>query len=330
LTNIPYSSHHPVKPELFINRESELNDCVHYVLDNGINVNIYGPPGVGKTSFLYKLESEINHKKPETFVLYLPLLSYVESNTVNLSKLILLSIVESIWTKKLKREYSELLEYLKKPENVGDALDAEVKKLVKIFRILRPSASNSRIENSSEVGAVLVAKATHTEKYGAGYELSELLPFEFSNLLGELIEILQKYSYDEIVLLADEANHLDLEVGVAILQQNFDILLDTRIKYVFVTFEKTTGASYVANKVFQESIALENFKNIATLHLLTDTYNKYINSNGGKALSFAGELLNEIWQNSQGNPKELQRLTGSAYMRALQSGSNSVELSHQK
>lgn len=86
----PFLTCTPIRPKLFIGREKEIQKALESIYAEGSNILIQGEPGIGKTSFLFKLKDEMEKKYNETLVIYLMLISYIYNESLDLSRLILL------------------------------------------------------------------------------------------------------------------------------------------------------------------------------------------------------------------------------------------------
>ncbi|MCK5224740.1 hypothetical protein KAR04_08205 [Candidatus Calescamantes bacterium] len=315
-----------MEPSLFIDREDELSHAMQCLFSEGMNINVFGEPGIGKTSFLNKLRDEIIKAHPDTLVIQLFLLSYVERETVDLARIFLLAIADAIWEEVFKSPYSELMQLLGQPDPASATFSKEKRSFLRIYRLLRSGSISSQVEETAELEGKLVLGAKKGEKYWVQYQISDLFQFEFSRLLSELIPVMEKSKKSRIVILADEANYLRGEKAEQVLRRNFDILLDNRIRYVFVTFESAKKTFYEADKVLHQEVFLGPFPNESVLDQLIDWYCASFASIGEQTLKFTRKARQAIWEKSQGHPFKIQRLCRGAWLNAKHRRSTTVDI----
>lgn len=318
----PFMSHGPVDPAFFVERDEHLRVVMGYLLNEGMNVNISGIPGIGKTSFLLKLKKEIESSYPDNLVIHVNLLSFVERENVDLARFFLLTIADALWHEVFNSPYSELLEILGRPDPVSSTFSKDKRTFLRIYRLLRSSRISSQIEQASEVGGNLVISGKRGEKSASQYVISDLYPFEFSRLLDELLPLLEKAGRSRIIILADESNYLNDQDAVGILRRNFDILLDRRIRYVFVTFEPAKNNYYESDKILHVGIRLEPFDDRIILEQLVDMYCSSFEDN---SIKFTTKALDEIWKQSEGHPRVIQSICRGAWLNAAERVSTEVE-----
>ena len=324
----PFNPNRPAEPALFIDRTDEITDAMRTLFDEAVNINLTGSAGIGKTSFLSKLEEEIRKSHSDTLVVRLFLRGYVTGRTVDLSRLFLLAIADKIWDQIFKGSYSELLELVGQPTPVSAVLSEKKQTFLRVYRVLRSGGIVSQVEESAQIGAKMVLQGSKGEKHTAQYRIDGLYQFEFSRLLAELISILGQPETSRIVLLVDEANYLASEKNREILEANFDILSDRRIGYVFVTFESAKEILPEAKIILHREVHLDIFTDSSMLDQLIGNQCASHIASGHQVLKFSEKARRAIWEKSQGHPLQIQRLCYGAWSTALQEGSTTIDIEH--
>jgi hypothetical protein len=321
----PFRSTKPVEASEFVDRDHELSVIQKCLLFQGNNVNLFGAPGIGKSSVLRKLQADIATHYKDVLVVHLYLMSFVKSSGTDLARFFLLSVADEMWSRLFKKSYSELLEYLSKPDPASALFNQSMRSFLRIYRLLRSGTISSNIEESSELKGQLLLGAKTGEKYSTQFRIENLFQFEFARLLSELVLILEEHNMRRIVILADEANYLHEDEGKDLLGRNFDILLDPRIRYVFVTLEASKVGLYEADKIFQYQIPLGPFPDIGILHTLINAYCASFVRMGKEPLQFSEASKNTIWELSKGHPKIIQRACELSWISAAETKSRTID-----
>lgn len=194
---------------------------------------------------------------------------------------------------------------------------------IRIYRILRSGIIISTAENTFniDIGAPGLVSGKKSNKYSSQYQIDGLYQYEFSRLLEELLLILENSKKSKIVLLIDEANYLSDDKSKLLLQKNFDILVDDRLQYVFVSFKQRQNQSdpvkfYVFSKILNKNITIAPFSDSSILDEMIELYCKLFKSEGNKILKYNKDVRIAIWEKSKGYPLKLQYLCQDAWINA--------------
>ena len=82
----PFQYHRPVNPSDFVDRDTELSSILNGLIYQGNNVNLFGNPGIGKSSLLGKLQIEIENHYKDVLLVHLFLMSFVKASGTDLAR----------------------------------------------------------------------------------------------------------------------------------------------------------------------------------------------------------------------------------------------------
>jgi len=321
----PWTSHKTLIPELFINRESELDEAINYLCIENSNVRISGESGIGKTSFLNQLYYIISNEHKNCLTLKLDLFSVLARETIDLSQYFVLAIISKIWETIFKKDYADLMEEIKQPDE--KILKSNEKgRIITLFKLLRSSKFNSSFEKGADIGAKLVFEGSVSTRSSSNFEFNGILPFELDNILIELVTILKNHNKEKIILLIDEANYLNIDSADKIIRKNFNLFLNEFLCYAFVTFSPSLKMSYEAEKIFHRDIIINPFDSLEIVSTLIIIYCDCGNKKNGSNIRFSKESIELIHIFSKGHPRTIQWICHNAWEKAIDLSLDTVEV----
>jgi hypothetical protein len=303
----PFNPYKRASTDLFINRDTELYDAIQHLCYDGSNIQIRGDAGIGKTSFLFHLKNHIKMNFNNCLVLYLELFSALGKGDNELRIYFLNAILSEIWTDIFGKPYSSLLEEIKQPDE-KISRENEEGKIITLYKLVRSSSIKSGFEKETTFGAKALLEAGVSTKSSSDFQFDNLLPFEFTNILEEIVLIIQKHGRDKIILLLDEADILTLNKADEIIRKNFDLFSNDHLHYAFSTFVNSSYFSYETGKIQHWDIKINNFENKFIMDELIDKYTMHGNKENKLSIMFNDQAREKIWEYSVGNPKKIQKI----------------------
>lgn len=296
-----------VPPEFLINRVEELQRIKEGLLRKG-SVLLVGKRGMGKTSLVHKAMHELEREK--VLCVYMDLTIYFDRNPDTFLEEVLLRICYRIGEKIFKKTTSELLSGIGQEP---DILGGKYTRFYKIYELVRGRAVSRQSGQSKEVGVNTLAEAHLTSTESKSVAITPLLSFEFLNLVKEFQEICRDSGYTQIVVFADEANRLTIQVSSDILRSFFDVFSSEAVQFLFVTNPEVLARVPDILKAFDRKVELGPFRDISDIRALLEKYY----AQGSKrpssvTIPFTEEAVCKIWELSKGNPFLVQLLCDGA------------------
>lgn len=295
-----------VPVDYFVNRVQSTADAIKFLTQRKGNVLIVGERKIGKTSFVNKIQNEMELK--HALCVNVNLISYDEDPGAFLKEILLLLCYE-VGEKIFKKSASDLL------FSLGSSSIPKTGYLGRFFRIysLARSMSISKRRKNSLGGSIKLPTFAETDgkrEDETELEIGGVHPLEFIELARELMDICKHYKYESIIVFADEANRLAAHTSREILRSYFDVFSSKNILFVFVADISLIDYKPVEN-IFELTVKLGRFDNI---HWVEDLLDKYYREQIGLdyARFFAGEVINKVWELSRGHPYLVQVLCSGA------------------
>ncbi len=223
-----------------VGRIREATICLEALIRRAHNVLLYGDRGVGKSFFVRQILLGALQRSDQS-ILVIPLrvtdlLAYSPGDlSAAFTRATLLAICTHIWTDLIGRSYLDLRESLERSGDELSVSSAQEKIVQRIYRQLMTSERGARFERSSSIGLSAGVVGNVNERRERFLKQSDLLPFEFFELLAELKQaVLTKFGKTRVVVLCDEANVLTYGQQMDLLERHIQLFADGRVQFLFV------------------------------------------------------------------------------------------------
>jgi GTPase SAR1 family protein len=295
-----------------IDRERQLHFLNDRVLENNENVLITGPFGIGKTCLLRKFRAGIRKNSASPTLIIEMEMRRVSADVSDFLSDVLLKLIGVFWEEVLNRPYSELIKAVTNPADVRELVMPQVKRVLELYRIIRPEKLTADLEEKNVVGLDKVVKATKEERVGRKVERGDLRPSEFVSLATEILEALHDKGFERTVIFGDEANHIDPDIEIDIIRRNFEVFASKNVQFVLTAQAEVLQKVPRLKDAFPAWLDVKPFENPKILEEFIATY-----SAGGRSPSFSPRCQELIWEISRGHPREIQRICQECVARAI-------------
>jgi GTPase SAR1 family protein len=318
----------PVDPRFFVNRNEEKDLAWRALFRDKVNLLVTGPFGIGKSSFLRKIEHNIKEQPDlRVFPVQLNMISYAfhEHSFDKFLNDLIKQLCASIVTIIFKMDYSEFLEDLYKTPDLGQQLDKRKKTLFRISRFIKSEGYDTSYTSQRQAGvnSILIGKATDSNNIS--FQVGNITNFEFLMFIDELKQILKDENYDTILFLCDEANKLSEEVNIEIIQKYFEIFASKNIQFIFVTVPDADNKIPEISDAFGCQIRIGNFQSSDSVeelvHLVLDDFRQ----KGGESILIEKECFDEIHEICNGQPWWIQRLCRRIFESAIEENRSKID-----
>ncbi len=251
-TNSPFVFLDPVIPPLFAGRKKEMEYINKALFQTRESLIIYGNDAIGKSSILSTVYTEMKKRNnSKIFPVRINAFDFVKAVETNFLGMVVHQICAEIWTKLLKKNYSELIEDTMLNAR-GDVFNGQEEKAIKrVFKIVSNEKLTSSGKLSKELGGRLFLEGRVSQENDFSIERKELAPFEFLHLLDELNSIIQSYGFDSILILCDELNHFPEKTNTDILRNYFSIFLSSKIQFAIIAVNPEVAKREEAKKLIE-------------------------------------------------------------------------------
>ena len=295
-----------------IDRERQLAFLNDRVINNYENVLITGPFGIGKTCLLRKFRDGLRKNNASQILIIKMEMRRVSADMSDFLSDVLLKLIGVFWEQILNRPYSELIRAVTSPTDVRELVMPQVKRVLELYRIVRPENLTADLEEKNIFGLDKVVKATKEERIGRKVERGDLRPSEFISLATEILEALRDKGFKRTVIFGDEANHIDPDIEIDIIRSNFEVFASKNVQFVLTAQAEILQRVPHLKDAFPAWLDVKPFENLKILEQFIAVY-----SADGKVPSFSPRCRELIWEISGGHPREIQRICQECVTRAI-------------
>jgi hypothetical protein len=293
-----------------IDRERQMAFLNYHVLTNNENVLITGPFGIGKTCLLRKFRAGIRNNISNTLMVKMEM-RRVSADASDFLSDVLLNLIGVFWEQILNRPYSELIRAVTNPADVRELVMPQVKRVLELYRIIRPENLAADLEEKNVVGLDKFVKATKEERIARKVERGDLRPSEFVSLAAEILEALREKGFERTIIFGDEANHIDPDIEIDIIRRNFEVFASKNVQFVLTAQANILQRVPHLKDAFPAWLDVKPFDNPKVLEDFITVYSS------GKSPSFSPRCRELIWEISGGHPREIQRICQECAARAI-------------
>lgn len=223
--------------DIRVNRDSELDACVHHLNHCRGNAFLWGARGVRKTFLVRLIEAELRKEASvlpvNVDVLGLPGFGRRDAATA-FPEAVLLAICLTIWKDVLDKPYSQLRARLDLRKGDLRLSSKLARKVEALYVHVMASERKAHYEYSHSVGFSAGAKGEKKETGWVEQEQPPILPFEFLEFCEEILGVLERKGKTRVIALCDEANLLSFEQQRDILGRYIEVFASRRIQFLFV------------------------------------------------------------------------------------------------
>lgn len=285
----------PVIPPLFAGRKKEMNYLNKSLFQAKESIVIYGNDAIGKSSILSTIYTEMKKQDGlKIFPVRINAFDFIKAVEDNFLGMVVHQICAEIWTKLIKKNYSELIEDTLLNTRVDIFNKEEEKSLKRIFKIVSNEKLRSVGKTNKELGGRLIIDGKISQSNDFSVERKELAPFEFLHLLDELNGIISTYNYSSILILCDELNHFPEKTNTDILRNYFSIFSSNKIQFAIIAVNPDIAKKEEARKLIESfncQLEVGTFKSPDDVdELLSNSYTladgRFVFENGASELLF--------------------------------------------
>lgn len=326
----------PVDPRLFVGREKQISQVIASLSKSeNMNMVVYGPRRVGKTSFLHKIRSIIQEQGTKTLFVDLDLQG---QELTDFLPMLFLQTVLTAWKEIFDGSYGELLSASRKPPSAAENINKKKKSLFDFYRLLKNTSTKIGIQKQSDIGAALGLTAKHSEIQDVEFQQT---PLGVSELLFSLNDFIKTSlpDYNRILVLTDEASRLPKALGIETLNRYLELLSDYKFQFIFAgvpSYEKSFLDLSVLCPCKLQLGCFDSIESVRDLIQLTldDFYRcdyvKKAFSDKYKyekiAVSFAKDTHSKIFELAGGHPLKIQQLCNESIAYALSKNKMLIEI----
>lgn len=309
----PFIHNEPVMPPIFAGRKDELNLINTALFDDKESLVLYGNDAIGKSSIVRTIHNELIHLNTHRILpVKINAFDFIKAVEDNFLGMVTHQICATIWTKLIRKTYSELIEDTL--INVsGEILNSpEEKSIKRIFRIVTSDNLTGKGKSIKEIGTkfLLEGKISHeSEVINIKHTLA---PFEFLHLLDELNDIINVYNYSSIMVFCDELNHLPSEVNADILRNYFSIFSSKKIQFVIIAVNpEISHANDARNLIesFNYSLEIGTFKDVSCVSELVQNSISTLSTE----FEFENGIYEYLFRKTNGHPWWIQKICDKAF-----------------
>ena len=310
--------------EKIIDRENELDDLLTSVVERCENVLLLGDNGIGKTCLLRKLRHKLqslNGGGPEIIEVEA---REIRKDSTDFMERILSSLFKHSWSKLAGKPFTELMFGLSIPEDIEYIGVPAVRTLMRLYQHFRSDFVAKDTKTSSSLGANAIVKAHRQKDRAQSFRQEGLKPWEYTELMGEVLVLLRERTASRVLIFADETNHIDPELQVDIFRSNLDSFLRRDVQFIFTARKDVLQQVPSLRDAFLKVFVLEGFPDKATFMSLIGLYLAGEDS----PVPFSDRALDRIWTLTTGHPTRLQRLCQESYTVAQKEKALEVAIDH--
>jgi len=219
--------------EKIINRDEQVEFLNDRILNRKENLLLTGQFGIGKTCLLRKFRGQLDPEQAKQTLLIEMEMGRVSSDASGFLADVLLELIGVFWGEVLKRPCTDLIKAVSNPRSITEAILPQVRRVLDLYRILRPEKEESRLQSKNVAGVDKILKATKEESISKRIIRGDLTPSEFVGLADELLIALRQEGIERTIVFGDEANHIDPGLEIELFQRNFEIFAKRNVQFVF-------------------------------------------------------------------------------------------------
>lgn len=259
----------PARPPIFISREEELSQLVNTLLFKNDSIIITGYDAIGKSSLLQTfMDKTITNESNKVFTIWISMSQFYSSLREDFLAVITYQLCAEIWTSLFKYKYSELWEdtFINQKKNY-DISTAE-KSLKRIFKIV----SNVQIARHErfDLPYEAIEETQDNDYLKLSSARGSLQAFEFWLLIDELMEIINTYGYNRILILCDELNHLPPRINYDLFSNYLNVFSSHKIQFAIVAINHLSDEMNQLIQSFSSRLELQKFNTVKEIEILVE------------------------------------------------------------
>jgi hypothetical protein len=292
-----------VPPPYFIGREEQLTEA-RETIRACQSFLIVGSHRAGKTSFCKKLIHELmGNSEKQVLAAYLNLQQLIDLNVETFLEHTLLNLMGEIARQVFGCKYTDLMRADFPAPHPGSGDATAFKSFAHIFRLVQSHTRESRA-TVAPLGAQ-----------------------EFIQFNHDLLEIVRRQGWGNVVIFYDEANRLPRELSVDLLVSNEEALNAAGVISVYVASPAMMDAFRPVYDSFGREVRLGSFSNIEDLrHLLARYY--FGDAARIEDLPVSLDAIDLLWRVTGGRPFPIQLVAGRSFECARTRGAHNVQACH--
>ena len=308
ITKSPFVFNEPVVPPIFAGRNKELVFINNALFENNESLVIYGNDAIGKSSIIRTLYNELESNSNQNILpVKINAFDFINAVEKDFLGIATHQICAAIWTRLLKRKYSELIEDTLLNVRGEQFISSEEKAIKRIFRIVTSEKLTGTGTINKEFGGKLYVEGKVSQANEFVSQRKPLAPFEFLHLLDELIDIIKEYKYNSIIVFCDELNHLPEKTNTEILRNYFSIFSSKKIQFMTVVVNPELHNIQDANKLiesFNYSLEIKPFVSSESVRELLSNSIKV----GQIKIHFEDGIEDYLFEVTGGHPWWIQKI----------------------
>jgi Cdc6-like AAA superfamily ATPase len=318
----PFIFNEPVAPPIFAGRSKELAILNQSIFELKESVILFGNDAIGKSSIVKTIhKSVLNSMNKEVLPVQFSAIEFINAIDRDFLAFATHKICTTIWTRLIKKNYSELIEESLFNTSSINSSPEEVS-LKRIYRIVTSSSLSSVGNTSKEIGGKLFLEGKYIQNNEVSNSRKPLESFEFLMLLDELNDIIEHFGFKSIIVFCDELNHLPENVNSQILKNYFDVFSSKKIQFVIVSvnpYEQHQSDAENLIKSFHCSLEIKSFEQKEAVEelLLNAILNKKIELENG--------IVDYLFNFTGGHPWWIQKICDQAYSSLLANKSDLID-----
>lgn len=305
----------PVIPPIFAGRKDELRLIHQALFQEKESLVIFGNDAIGKSSIVSTLYLHMNEKKnAKIFPVRINAFDFrnaIESNFLGITTH---QICAAVWTKLLKRDYSELIENSLSNSPQFGFTTPEEKSISRIFRIVTSEKFTGSGKISNEMGGKFILEGKMSQSHEFINERKALAPFEFLHLLDELNGISNAFGYESIMVFCDELNHFPEKTNSDILRNYFSVFSSKKIQFVIIIVnpdELHKDDAFRIIESFNYKLEIDVFKHKEDVRELVEN----VLNSGHHLLSHEEGSMDYLFTVTNGHPWWIQKVCDLTFQR---------------